>query len=301
MILFKNKNQKDLTDLDFREALTSFPLYGKSVMVYSRLFSFGRLSGADAAVRMIEILLEAVGPEGTLCIPCYTFSGYKNETFDIKSSKCTVGLLGEVARDVKGAVRTIHPIYSNVCIGKDAEKLQEQDYTSCFGNKSFFSLFSQLNNGYFLALGTNFSAITSAHYYDQKYQSPLRLVKKFKALIRHNGELKEILFDSYVKKLELHDDKTNCYAKFDALANELSISKSAVFGNEWVHGINEDDYHFLYKSCLETDPFYFILAPRSEFIEYYQKNKFKLYYGKVDSQKAYVAKGKFTGFKNRAI
>lgn len=292
MILFRN-GKKEISDGDFRKTIKEFPLKNKTVFVYSRIFSLGRITSKEAVFRLIEILVDAVGSEGTLCIPCYSYSGYKDEIFDPLMTSGTVGVLGDVSRETPGMIRTVHPVYSTVCMGKDAQFLNSQSYYTCFGENSFFDLFSRLGNGFFLMLGTNLSVLTSAHYYDQKFSSPLRFVKKFEASIIENGEKKKIVFDSYVKNYEIYGDKTNCYAKFDAFADDLSIIKRVPFGNDWMHGIGESNYQKLYKCLIEMDPFHYFLSSKSEFIEYYQKNRFKLYHGKIGQRELDLVKGKF--------
>ena len=143
MIIFKN-GRIEITDEEFKNVIQKFPLKNKTVIVFSRLFSLGRITGKEAVFRLIEILRNAIGSEGTLCIPCYTYSGYKNEIFDPETTSGTVGILGEVAREIAGMIRTVHPVYSTVCIGKDAEYLKRQNSSTCFGEGSFFDLFSRL-------------------------------------------------------------------------------------------------------------------------------------------------------------
>ena len=83
MILFKTEDNTIITDVDFRKCLKKFNLSGKSVLLFSRLFSFGRLQGEDAVHSIIEIIKDCIGTEGNLYIPAYTYSGYKGEVFDL--------------------------------------------------------------------------------------------------------------------------------------------------------------------------------------------------------------------------
>ena len=61
MIIFKAENNKTITDIDFRESLSNFNLSGKSVILFSRLFSFGRIQGEKAVYKIIEILQDCIG------------------------------------------------------------------------------------------------------------------------------------------------------------------------------------------------------------------------------------------------
>ena len=113
MILFKADNNQVISDVDFRKSLEKFNLSGKSVILFSRLFSFGRIQGVHAVQKIVEILQECIGEQGSLSIPCYTFSSYKDLVFDVNKSKCVVGVLGEFSRHLPGFIRTTHPIYSH--------------------------------------------------------------------------------------------------------------------------------------------------------------------------------------------
>lgn len=292
MDLFKTEN-KIWTDNDFSKALSHFRLQGKPVIVYSRLLRFGRIIGRETVNRIINILQEQITNQGTLCFPCYTFSAYHQEPFDTNSSKCAVGVLGEQARQIPGFVRTMHPVYSTTCWGKEVSYLLKQNQHTCFGPGSFFDLFSQLENAYVLMLGTNLSASTLSHFYDQRYQVPGRFIKKFKAQIIIEKKTKEIEFDAYVKNYDFYGDRMNALCRFDALATELNLITRCPFSIDWIQGIREIDYHRLYKDCSTIDPEYFLISSQEEFKNYYEKNDFKMLHGKLDPNKTNQIKIKY--------
>ena len=90
------------------------------------------------ACRLLEILLEIVGEEGTLLFPAWHFN-YRAEdylrkqlVFDVKRSPSALGLLSEVARRHPQAVRSIHPINSIVAIGKYAAEITNEHGNSIY-------------------------------------------------------------------------------------------------------------------------------------------------------------------------
>jgi len=285
MILFKADNNQVISDVDFRKSLEKFNLSGKSVMLFSRLFSFGRLQGEQAIQKIIEILQECIGEQGSLSIPCYTFSSYKDSVFDVNESKCVVGILGEFSRHLPGFTRTTHSIYSHNCWGNHNDILNKQKYTTCFGKNSFFDLFSDLPEPYILILGTGLNTITNIHYYDQKFLADSRFLKKFKAKIRQNGGINEFEFDSFVRKENFYKDKVPCLAKLDALATDLKIIKRSKFGENWLHGVSEKDFQKLYQACLKQDPEYYLYSSQTSYLEYSEKNIFDLFHGSLEFQK----------------
>lgn len=285
MDLFKTR-EKIYTDTDLKEVITSFNLKGKTVLCHSRLFSLGRITTQPAVERVIAVLQEEIGPEGTLCIPTYTMSAYNNEVFDVKNSKCPTGILGEVARKMPGFKRSIHPIYSTCCWGKNADLLiEKQSPETCFGPQSFFDVFSKIDNSCFLMLGINLSVITMCHYYDQMNNAPGRFVKSFDAeIIDDAGQQSAIKFDSYVKDRDFYANSHTCLARLDALVTELGLINRQQFGTNWIHEIDESTFKKVYEACLKVDQRHFLVGEMDEFVEYYRKDNFQLYHNQLDSE-----------------
>jgi aminoglycoside 3-N-acetyltransferase len=89
---------------------------GDRVVVHSSL----RAVGLDAD-ELIDELLAAVGPDGLVVMPAFT---YDNETF-AGDTPSRAGALTEVFRRRPEAVRSAHPTYSVVAIGRGADDLVE--------------------------------------------------------------------------------------------------------------------------------------------------------------------------------
>ena len=274
------------TALDFKKVIAKLDLKGKDVLVYSRLFSFGRLMGVESVSEIISILKSAIGDSGVLIIPTYTLSTYKNpKVFNEKESKVMSGVLGEYSLKDKEFVRSIHPIYSNSIYNDNQGYYLNQNKTTCFGKNSFFDLFSRKKNGVVLMLGLNFNGPSLYHYYDQKFKAPGRLIKTFNVLMSDtNGEY-EMNFDSFVKDYNFYKNKKNCLGRFDAIANKLRILKTVFFGDGYIHKISEPDFQNLYKITLNLDQNYFLMSSTNDWVEYYTKNNYKYFYGTLSQEK----------------
>jgi len=98
---------------------------GEVLLVHSSLKSFGQVDGGADAV--IDGLLDALGPEGTLLVP--TLTGHEELSpenpphVDLRTAPCWVGIIPETLRQRPGAVRSTHPTHSCVAIGARAEEL----------------------------------------------------------------------------------------------------------------------------------------------------------------------------------
>lgn len=273
------------TDDDLIKALAPFQLRNKNVLVYSRLFSFGRLVSKEAVHKVLDILTNQIGPNASLSVPCYTFSAYKEEIFDPLCSKCVVGILGEVSRHTAGFLRTIHPVYSHACWGGHAELLNSQSYHTCFGEGSFFDIFSRSEDAVVLMLGTNLSAVTHSHYYDQLFSAPGRFLKTFHGKISDGTRLEDVQFDSYVKDYDFYRDRENCLGRFDALVTEMNIIQRQRFAGGWIHVISEVAFRQLYQACISVDPLYFLFTTPQEYEIYWERNDFRFFHGTLDKWK----------------
>jgi aminoglycoside 3-N-acetyltransferase len=289
MDIFKTSNSI-VDEIIFSNALTKLNLEGKDVLIYSRLLSFGRITNINAVDKIIDLLIENIGPYGTLIIPTYTLNSYSEKKFDILHSKIMSGILGEVASKNKYFTRTIHPVYSNAIFGYNKEYYTKQNASTCFGEGSFFDLFSKKDNSMVLMAGLNFNGPTLYHYYDQKYNAKGRFVKDFNMHMILNNYSFDMVFNSYVKDREFYKNKMNCLARFDSLANDLGMINSISLGDNYIHSISENNFHHLYRAVLEIDQEYFLLSSEELWDTYYMKNKYNCMHGKNDPFKTSIVK-----------
>jgi aminoglycoside N3'-acetyltransferase len=289
MDLFKS-SKGIVTDQILSETISKLNLEGKDVLIYSRLLSFGRVININAVNNIINIFLEQIGSKGTLIIPTYTLNSYIEKKFDINHSKIMSGILGEVASKNKSFTRTIHPIYSNAIIGYNKKYYIKQNSNSCFGEGSFFDLFSKNENGIVLMAGLNFNGPTLYHYYDQKYNAKGRFVKEFNTEMTLGDFNFNITFNSFVKEKEFYKNRMNCLARFDALAYELNYVYNVELGDNFFHIISEKNFNTLYKTVLEIDQEYFLLSSEELWNTYYMKNEYNCMHGKIDPFKVSLIK-----------
>lgn len=94
---------------------------GCPVLVHSSLSSLGHVPGGPNTV--IDALLDAVGPAGTLVIPTlsYLFVTADSPSFDVRSTPTNLGAIPTAALARPGAVRSMHPTHSCVALGADVE------------------------------------------------------------------------------------------------------------------------------------------------------------------------------------
>jgi len=278
MNLFKSGNGIVTSEI-FSDYLLQLDLKGKNMLVYSRLLSLGRFYGKDSIIEFIKIIRKHIGEEGTLAIASYTLNSYKEpRLFDFDESKIMSGILGEVAAKLPEFRRTVHPIYSNCIWGKHTDELFKQNITTCFGENSFFDIFSKLENAYILMIGLNLNGPSLTHYYEQKYNASGRFLKYFDIKIKLGHHSFISRFDSFVKDYDFYNKKAHCLARFDALAEIFGIIKHFSIGDGHMHMISESDFQLFYKAAIHVDQEYFLMGSEEEWNEYYWRNKFDMYY-----------------------
>ena len=139
---------------------------GAIVLAHSSLSSFGHVEGGAEAV--IDALLEAVGPLGTVLVPTLTGSEALNAgnppAYDPASTACWTGRIPEAFRQRPQAVRSLHPTHSVAAIGARAVELTERhehSITPCGPDSPYGRLAGA--GGTILLLGVGHHANTTFH------------------------------------------------------------------------------------------------------------------------------------------
>ena len=107
---------------------------GDTVFVHSAI---DRLNLDFPFYRILSLLREVIGPQGTVLFPTYPnhrISAYEylqqGHTFDVRKTPSYIGLLTEFARRQPGAVRSLHPSKPVCAIGPLADELTREHQLS---------------------------------------------------------------------------------------------------------------------------------------------------------------------------
>ena len=111
-----------LTRGDYLSALRAVGLpTGAVAMVHSSLSRFGYVQGGAETV--IEALLEALGPAGTLAMPGLSCSWVGRPPYDPATTPVRVGAIPDAFRQRAGVLRSAHPTHSVLALGPMAERI----------------------------------------------------------------------------------------------------------------------------------------------------------------------------------
>lgn len=141
---------------------------GMVVMAHVSLSAFGEIEGG--ADTLIQALIDAVGPEGTLCMPA--MSG--EQPFNVATSPSNTGIVTERFRSWPGVVRGLHPTHSASCLGPKAEELVRGhiDQPTALGPASPWGRIAQLPEGHILLLGCDQDRNTLLHSAEEAVDGP---------------------------------------------------------------------------------------------------------------------------------
>ncbi len=141
---------------------------GMVLMVHSSLPAFGEVEGGPETV--IDALLEAVGPEGTLALPAFAYVG----VFDAAETPTTMGAIAEGFRKRPGVTRSLHPTHSISVLGPRADFLTADHLAdpSAIGTGSPWGKLASIPEGHVLLLGVDQDRNTLLHHAEELVAAP---------------------------------------------------------------------------------------------------------------------------------
>ena len=113
--LFSKTSEAEYKVCDLLDALRELGIRrGDTICVHSQIYSLGKagMLRNDYLNMILKVLKEAVGENGTIIMPAFSYSFCDKQIFDVQESKSTVGILTEFFRNSEGVSRTVHPIFS---------------------------------------------------------------------------------------------------------------------------------------------------------------------------------------------
>lgn len=146
---------------------------GAVVFVHSSLGSMGNVDGGAATV--VEAFARAVGHNGTLVAPTFTFScrGRTPPIFDPATDPSEVGKITETVRRLPGCRRSLHLTHSVAAIGANASQITRTHGASAFGDDGPLWRLQELD-AIICLLGVQYTRCTFFHVLEQHVQVEYR-------------------------------------------------------------------------------------------------------------------------------
>jgi aminoglycoside 3-N-acetyltransferase len=210
--------KENVTEADIARGLAEVGMSpGDTVFVHSSLRSFGHVAGGAGAV--IEALLQAVGPEGTVVVPTFTWDSFHDKTdavFDMAKTPSETGRITEVFRQRSDALRSSHLCHSVAAIGRHAAAVT-RDSTSVYGPGGPFETLLKLN-AWNLFLGVTFTSCTALHMAEELRRVPYRAFRDYKGcrVVHPDGTVTASDSVEYLRKPGFWNDFGPMEAVFEA-------------------------------------------------------------------------------------
>jgi aminoglycoside 3-N-acetyltransferase len=206
--------------------------------------------------KILNVLKEYVGKEGTIIVPAFNFDFYQTKKFNPKSTPSTLGFFENFFLKQKSNLRSSHPIFSVAASGKNQEKLTESSGLFSFGYNSPFNLFTKFNVK-FLNLGISFgNTCTYVHHLEHLNGVNHRYYKPVIGKIIINGKKKNQTYYSLVRyhsiKATKAEFKIENYLRRKKKINETKKYKI------YVSLISSIDVFNFGMSLLNKNPSYFM-------------------------------------------
>jgi len=164
-----------------------------------------RAGGAadQVADLVLDSVLEALGPRGTLLLPLFNFDFTSGAAFDMRSTPSQMGTLTEAGRLRPGAVRTGHPIYSFAVLGAQASRFEGLVNDSGYGPDSPFAVLRALGGKIGVLDLPDQHSMTFYHHVEEARSVPWRYHKRFEGdWIGLDGARSRRSFGLFVRDLE---------------------------------------------------------------------------------------------------
>jgi aminopeptidase-like protein/aminoglycoside N3'-acetyltransferase len=175
---------------------------GDVLFIHSSYKAFGGVDGGPQTV--VDALLDAIGPEGTLIMPTFNYDFLKGVAWDVRSTPSQMGVLTELVRTDPRAKRMHHAIYSMSAIGKLADEVAAHRSNDCFGETTIFKKFRDWD-AKILILGLAYSkSITFLHHCEQAADVDYRFLKEFKGMaIDAQGNAHDEAYTMFVRNVDM--------------------------------------------------------------------------------------------------
>ncbi len=135
---------------------------GGVLMPHSSLRSLGTVDGGAAAV--VDAMLDALGEQGTLVGPSFTFGSAQSPdfVFDPVRTPSDMGAIADEIRRRAGPARSLHATHSVSAIGAQADEILAAAGASAWDERSPLGTMFGLG-GHFLLLGVTYQSFTAVH------------------------------------------------------------------------------------------------------------------------------------------
>jgi aminoglycoside 3-N-acetyltransferase len=187
------------TDVDLKNLWTQLGIQ-KGMLIYCHSFiaALGQIIPDPEII--IDTLIEHLGDSGTLIIPTFSMSHFKDEIYNVEESDSVIGALGNIIRKRPDAIRSLDPNFSMVAIGKDAQLLMKRESLFSFGLGSIYEKILSMNP-HVLLLGVDYTGLSLFMHLEKIAAVNYRYDKIFTGISKNGDEKYEDSSIHFVRDL----------------------------------------------------------------------------------------------------
>lgn len=179
---------------------------GEILCVHSSLFALGPMHGVsprELPAMLAALMMELIGPDGTLVVPMLNFGFCKGERFDRQRTPAVkMGALTDHVSRMPGAKRSPHPMQGVAAVGARAVEICAPDTPGAFDEGGPWWTMMRAN-ARSLLLGTTMQFATVFHLPEQEHGVPYRYFKDFSAPYVDGGRESVRTYRLYVRDLSI--------------------------------------------------------------------------------------------------
>lgn len=262
-------SDEDYSETELLSALLAAGIEsGDLVFVQADLEALGAARGGGTpeqqAALVLRALRRAVGGDGTLIVPTYTFSFCRQERFDVERTPAVSGIWSpsaaflEHVRQQPGAVRSGDPIHSVAALGPAARQLLADLPATCFGPDSLPHRLRHAG-GKVCLLGVGLSESPIVHHAEAMMGVPFRFKKLFTGEIVDKGEPRRAGWVYDVRVLGAAADLDA--ARIDRARLARDLVRDAPVGRGLVTVTEAERFYDFICAALAEDPWFTVTAP----------------------------------------
>jgi len=232
------------------------------VILHCGLWSFGhrlRPFNEDTVLRLIDTIVDAIGPKRTLVVPGYTYMDFpRSGHFDLVRSKPETGMLAEMMLKRPSATRSHHPMNSYFVDGPLADEILATKGQTAWGEDSLMGYYNR-NKALFVTLGEEWHKTCSYyHHAEELSRVPYRYFKRFVGHVFDDGEKIGTVDESlFVNAWDVPVEGD--YSGPDEVLRERRLTRRATGLDIQLEAAAVDDIVTVLREILADDPYYLVV------------------------------------------
>lgn len=230
---------------------------GDIVLVHSFIGEVAALDGGPD--RLIEALLAAVGPEGSIGMPLFTEAFTQGGAIDRIATPSEMGALTERFRTWPGACISPHPYHRFAFVGRRAADLAGPHGPTSFDAASSMAKMHEAG-AKILMLSVDWDVVTFFHYLEERAEVPYRFHKDFTGTVTVDGRTAAETWTMHVRTLD--SGIRNDFAGFGRRIDAAGLSRAAVAGPFHLRLADMPQVYDVTMAALAEDP-YCLVAGRA--------------------------------------